>query len=162
MFAKHIPYEWKIDTLNHCLEFPKNKYFLQTKNPGKLLFFSNELRLRMNFSICTTLETNRYYENIMEDTPLPNVRAHCLSRSFSLNRHITIEPIMDFDLPEFIEMIQHCQPVQVNIGADSSPKRNKMPEPPREKILELIEELEKFTTVVQKKNLKRLLKRGDK
>ena len=40
MFAKHIPYEWKIDTLNHCLEFPKNKYFLQTKNPGKLLSFS--------------------------------------------------------------------------------------------------------------------------
>ena len=39
MFVKHIPYEWKIDTLNHCLEFPKNKYFLQTKNPGKLLFF---------------------------------------------------------------------------------------------------------------------------
>ena len=23
VFAKHIPYEWKIDTLNRCLEFPK-------------------------------------------------------------------------------------------------------------------------------------------
>ena len=65
---------------------------------------------------------------------------------------------MDFDLPEFIEMIQHCLPAQVNIGADSSPKRNKLPEPPREKILALIEELEQFTTVVQKKNLARLLK----
>lgn len=156
MFAKHIPYEWKIDTLNHCLEFPKNKYFLQTKNPGKLLSFSNELR--MNFSICTTLETNRYYENIMGDTPLPNVRAHYLPRFFSLNRHITIEPIMDFDLPEFVQLIWQCYPVQVNIGADSNPKRNRLPEPPKEKILALIAELEKFTTVVQKKNLARLLK----
>lgn len=65
---------------------------------------------------------------------------------------------MDFDLPEFIEMIQHCLPVQVNIGADSSPKRNNLPEPPKEKILELIAEIEKFTNVVQKKNLARLLK----
>ena len=65
---------------------------------------------------------------------------------------------MAVDLPEFIEMIQHCQPVQVNIGANSNPKRNKLPEPPKEKILELITELEKFTTVVQKKNLRRLLK----
>ena len=31
-------------------------------------------------------------------------------------------------------------------------------EPPKEKILELIAELEEFTTVVQKKNLRRLLK----
>ena len=65
---------------------------------------------------------------------------------------------MDFDLPEFIQLIWRCNPVQVNIGADSSPKRNKLPEPPKEKILELIAELEKFTTVVQKKNLTRLLK----
>jgi hypothetical protein len=36
--------------------------------------------------------------------------------------------------------------------------RNGLPEPPKEKILELIAELEKFTKVVQKKNLGRLLK----
>ena len=55
-------------------------------------------------------------------------------------------------------MIKHCNPAQVNIGADSSPKRNRLPEPPKEKILELIAELETFTKVVKKKNLKRLLK----
>ena len=73
-------------------------------------------------------------------------------------KYITIEPIMDFDLPEFITMIKHCKPRQVNIGADSSPKHNRLPEPPKEKILELIAKLETFTKVVQKKNLKRLLK----
>ena len=65
---------------------------------------------------------------------------------------------MDFDLPEFVEMIKIYNPIQVNIGADSSHRRNMLPEPPKEKILELIEALEQFTTVVQKKNLARLLK----
>ena len=55
-------------------------------------------------------------------------------------------------------MTKSCKPVQANIGADSSPKRNNLPEPPKEKILELIAELETFTKVVKKKNLKRLLK----
>jgi hypothetical protein len=52
-------------------------------------------------------------------------------------------------------MIKRIRPEQVNIGADTG--RNNLPEPPKEQILELIAELEKFTTVVQKKNLRRLL-----
>jgi hypothetical protein len=53
-------------------------------------------------------------------------------------------------------MIKECAPVQVNIGADSG--HNHLPEPPAEKVLELIAELEKITKVVQKPNLARLLK----
>ena len=48
-----------------------------------------------------------------------------------------------------------AKPIQVNIGADSG--GNNLPEPSKEKIIELIFELEKFTKVKQKKNLKRLL-----
>ena len=156
MFAESIPYEWIIKTLDYCAQYPENNYFLQTKNPDRFSSFLNELNL--NFSICTTLETNRSYGTIMNNCPSPEDRALTLSWIHNCNKYITIEPIMDFDLPEFIEMIKSCDPVQVNIGADSSPKRNKLPEPPKEKILELITELEKFTTVVQKKNLARLLK----
>ena len=82
----------------------------------------------------------------------------CWTKEIPFDKYITVEPIMDFDLPEFITMIRYCDPVQVNIGADSNPKRNRLPEPPKGKILELIAELETFTKVVQKKNLKRLLK----
>lgn len=70
--------------------------------------------------------------------------------------YITIEPIMDFDLPEFVEMLKSCEPVQVNIGADSG--RNGIPEPPQEKVLQLIDELQKFTKIHNKVNLKRLLR----
>ena len=156
MFAESIPYEWIIKTLDYCAQYPENNYFLQTKNPDRFSSFLNELNL--NFSICITLETNRSYGTIMNKCPSPADRALALAWIHNCNKYITIEPIMDFDLPEFITMIKHCNPRQVNIGADSSSKRNKLPEPPKEKILELIAELEKFTTVVQKKNLHRLLK----
>ena len=156
MFAESISHEWIIKTLEYCTQYPENKYFLQTKNPDRLYYFSDELK--SNVSICTTLETNRAYEGIMNNSPAIIDRVLNFAKIPAERKYITIEPIMDFDLPEFITMIKHCNPVQVNIGADSSPKRNRLPEPPKEKILELITELETFTKVVKKKNLKRLLK----
>ena len=40
-------------------------------------------------------------------------------------------------------------------GADSNNKRNNLPEPSKQKVEALIKELEKFTKVNQKSNLKR-------
>jgi hypothetical protein len=68
---------------------------------------------------------------------------------------IAIEPVMDFDAMTFSDMILSCKPEQVNIGADSG--NNHLPEPPKEKIIELISELRKFTKVVEKTNLRRLM-----
>jgi len=56
-------------------------------------------------------------------------------------------------------MLKECEPLQVNIGADSG--KNGLPEPPIEKVLELVAELEKFTTIHNKSNLGRLLKSGN-
>jgi hypothetical protein len=68
---------------------------------------------------------------------------------------IAIEPVLDFDLFPMFQGIKDVLPEQVNIGADSG--RNGLPEPPREKIEELIELLVPFTKVILKKNLRRLL-----
>jgi len=54
-----------------------------------------------------------------------------------------------------VEMIKTCGAIQVNVGADSG--NHHLPEPPKEKILELISELKNFTKVHLKKNLKRLI-----
>ena len=155
MFAECIPYEWIVKTLEHCAQYSENKYFLQTKNPENLTYFLGNRAI--NFSICTTLETNIFYNRIMNDCPPPQDRALAFAWANGGKKYITIEPIMDFDLFDFVEMIKGCNPMQVNIGADSNPKRNRLPKPPKEKILALISELEKFTTVVKKKNLSRLL-----
>ncbi len=67
---------------------------------------------------------------------------------------LTIEPILDFDLKEFVDMIRDINPKWVNIGADS--QRHNLPEPTREKVDDLIKELKKFTEIKEKSNLKRL------
>lgn len=153
MWARGIPESWINETLKKCWDYRGNKYLFQSKNP--LRFREFEPMLPYKATICTTLETNRWYPEIMQNSPEPIARALDFSEiSKSIPRFITIEPILDFDLVRFAEMIARCEPNQVNIGADSG--HNNLPEPPREKIEELIERLSGFTKVVRKKNLARL------
>ena len=99
----------------------------------------------------TTIETNRFYPDEMGKTPKPEERSYYMP----IKNYITIEPIMDFDLLEFVSVLKMSQPEQINIGADSG--NNNLLEPSKDKVLQLISELEKFTKVKQKKNLSRLL-----
>jgi len=149
MWAEDIPDAWIDDTLEHCTAFA-NKYFFQTKNPGRLL----ETGLPYPSEVCVTIETNRYYPEIMQKSPPPSERAYAL-KSFRGRPYITIEPIMDFDLSEFVDMLKSVNPKQVNIGADTG--KHDLPEPSPEKVLALIDELKKFTIVHTKNNLKRIL-----
>lgn len=155
MFADDIPEEWIIETLNHCFNFD-NTYLFQTKNPNRIRNYLKHLPIKSK--VCTTIETNRIYSDIMQNCPSPFNRAAYM-HIFPLcgfETFVTIEPIMDFDLRDMVDLITVCNPEQVNIGADTG--NNHLPEPPKVKILELISELEKFTIVKQKPNLKRLLK----
>jgi hypothetical protein len=71
---------------------------------------------------------------------------------------ITIEPIMDFNLDRFSQMIIEAAPAQVNIGADSG--HNGLPEPSAEKIEALINALKPPIIVHLKDNLSRIYKKG--
>jgi hypothetical protein len=104
--------------------------------------------------VCTTIETNRWYPEIMNGCPVPLLRAYWITK-IGKPCYVTIEPVMDFDLDEMVELIKRCNPVQVNIGADSG--NNHLPEPSMEKLLALIDELQKFTMIARKSNLGRLL-----
>lgn len=150
MFAKDIPDEWITKTIDHCECFA-SRYLFQTKNPKRITF---DL-LPGGSAICTTIETNRVYPEIMNNSPEPIERAWEFATIPIEKKYITIEPIMDFDLKELVHLVAVCNPEQVNIGADSG--KNNLPEPGKTKIQELIEALSEFTVVKQKKNLKRLL-----
>jgi hypothetical protein len=142
--------------LDRMWAFSENKYLLQSKDPWA---FDGEMwRFPDNTVFCTTIETNRWYPEIMNNSPSPEYRAWGMGRSAQVGHknYVTIEPIMDFDLPEMVDLIRECNPVQVNIGADSG--NNHLPEPTMDKLLQLVEELERFAVVYQKKNLGRLLK----
>jgi hypothetical protein len=151
MFAENIPNEWIEKTLSYVKTY-SNKYFFQSKNPSKILNY--EHILPEYSSVCTTIETNRFYEDIMNNSPHPMVRMIAMDL-IHRPKYVTIEPIMDFDLDEMIHLIKKCHPMQVNIGADSG--NNNLPEPSKEKVLELIEALKEFTIIHNKNNLGRLL-----
>lgn len=156
IFAENIPSAWIIKTLEYCRKF-NNKYLFQTKNPSRIIDFVEYLPIYSN--ICITIETNKAYPDVMLNCPSPLKRVDDiikLNEVLISNIYITIEPIMEFDLKEFVNMLGLCEAVQINIGADSG--NNKLPEPSKVKVLELISELEKFTKVVKKPNLKRLIK----
>lgn len=143
---------WIVDTLDHCNQFA-NRYLFQSKDPSG--FYTWKDYIPASSILCVTLETNRIYPQ-MGKTPSLHERSLIMSMNKNFNKMVTVEPIFDFDLDIFVDLIKQCNPnVQVNIGADSG--AHKLPEPEPEKIRELIKELEKFTTVKLKSNLKRLL-----
>jgi hypothetical protein len=151
MWASRISIGFITRILEKTFNANGNKYLFQTKNPIR---FNNFLKyIRKHDVLATTIESNRYYPEIDIETPIVEERLAGIWH-FE-NTMITIEPIMDFDLLPSIKQIKFCKPFQVNIGADTG--NNHLPEPSKEKIRELIHELEKFTTVYQKKNLRRLI-----
>jgi DNA repair photolyase len=154
MWSVDINDSWIQRTLEHCNKFD-NRYLFQSKNPKG--FNDYIYLLPKNPILCTTIESDMFYPEIMGNSPHPMQRSIEMNQLYyyGFKTFVTIEPILDFNLEHLITMIRRCKPSQVNIGSDSS--RNGLPEPPKEKVLELISELEKFTTIHNKTNLKRLL-----
>jgi protein gp37 len=150
MFAEDIPLTWIERVIACAMEASKSNTFLfHTKNP--------EVRIRLpvlkNFILCTTIESDRTYEEMGK---APSIESRFVGlHTYKGRKMITIEPIMDFDIFWLVDIIKYCNVEQVNIGADTG--HNNLPEPPKEQIIDLITELQKFTTVVQKKNLRRVI-----
>ena len=69
---------------------------------------------------------------------------------------VTIEPIMDFNHDELVEMLKKIKPFQVNIGCNTN-REVKLPEPSCDKIIALVQELRTFTNVELKSNSSRIL-----
>lgn len=165
MWAWTVPEEWILRTLEHCSKYKDNRYLFQSKNPQRFRRFygqfpGHDQESQGSVIFGATLESNREYPEIYKDAPPIAEREGALwdiSREDGGRVMITIEPILAFDLKEFVRVIASIEPQWVNIGADS--KGHKMPEPSPDKIHALIKELKGFTEVRLKKNLKRLLGR---
>ncbi len=154
LFAEGVHEKFARPVLAQCNKYD-NEYLFQTKNPAGLLLY--EYLMPQKSTCCITLETNRYYPEIMGNCPKPMDRILPFFQLKRFPKMITVEPIMDCDVKELVNMIRICSPFQVNLGANTNTKK-KLPEPSKEKILTLIAELEQFTKVNQKENLDRLLK----
>jgi hypothetical protein len=163
MFAENVKSEWIEKVLYHCCAYSENTYLFQSKNPKRFKDF--HFPAEDNTILATTLETNRVIFNIkcphifkrFEFMYMLKLHDLKLEQKIKLKRMITIEPIMDFDINPFLEILEKIHPFQINIGADSG--HNNLPEPPKEKLIEFIDELKKTDIKIHlKDNLQRLLK----
>lgn len=154
LFANTVPIVWISKVLEWTRKYPNNTYLFQTKNPNYFHVFLKKA-FPPNTILGTTLETNK--QNLIKSkAPSLIKRAIELTdlRNLGFKTVVSIEPIMDFDLKEFIDLIKPINPAFVSIGADS--KNNSLVEPTYEKIKELEKRLKAFTKVKLKDNLKRL------
>ena len=153
IFSESIPDQWIKDTLLHCMQYPGNEYFFQTKNVERIFELPAYLPSN-NCTIGTTIETNRHYRGLSK-APSVEIRANLLGKILDKSTYLTIEPIIDFDLEPMIDLVIQANPGFINIGADS--KGNGLPEPSREKVDKLIDELSDLGFEIKlKSNLNRL------
>jgi hypothetical protein len=160
MFAGDVPGEWIERVLEKCWAAPKGVWFLfQSKNPSRM----HDCRFPAGTTLCTTIETNRQYPEFIGRTYSTQLRAVTLGRLGrfdrpDVQRMVTIEPIMDFDLADLVGLLQLARPNQINIGADS--RHSGLPEPTPEKLEALIEAAREICTVHLKPNLERLRRKS--
>ena len=101
----------------------------------------------------TTIETNRFYPEIMNNAPKIEERVEAMEDIARFGRAtiITAEPLMQFDHEEMVSFIRRCSPKLVNIGRNSC-RRIVLPKPTQEEVQQLIAELKSFTKVNVKDN----------
>ena len=158
MWSKSISYTWIYDTMEYCQQYEDhNKFLIQSKNPKRFIEFIDVIPHNTYF--CTTIETNRNTGGISSAPPIyERVKYIRELKEMGLTTMITIEPVLNFDTEELIDIIRVCKPDYVNVGADS--KNHNLPEPGKEKLLTFLKELKNLpcVTLYEKNNLKRLLK----
>ena len=158
MFAEDIPSQWITRVLDYCkLQHDvgnKNAFLLQSKNPQRFLeFVDHPIAKRCVFG--TTIESNRFYPEIMCKAPQIEERVEAMEKMANLGftTMVTAEPLLCFDLEQMLEYIKRCNPKKVNIGRNSC-RNIELPEPSKEEVKLLIEGLKGISKIEIKKNAK--------
>lgn len=153
LWGEWVPKEWILAVLAAIKRSPETNFFFLTKNPNRYLEFLN--LISENAILGATVETNRN-TSVYSKAPLPETRLKAMQElryRWNNNIMVSIEPIMDFDLFNFLDYLKMIQPNFVVIGKDNY--RNNLSEPDLEKIMSLARELDRFTTVIFKNSLKK-------
>ncbi len=146
---------WIHRVLDYLKAFPGNVYHLQSKDPSKMIGWI----FPKDTTAGTTIETDdaelcRQHSQ----APYPGERVAALvylKKYMGVKTMVSIEPVMEFNLPRLVNFIRIVEPEFVSIGADS--KGHHLPEPSTLKLGFLIQALQEFTEVKIKPNLGRLL-----
>lgn len=144
LWGSWVPAEWILKVLEYVKGFPNTKFFFLTKNPSRYLEFLNEIT--DNVELGVTIETNRDRGyNTFSKAPSPSSRLKVMGELNWPSKVVVVEPVLDFDLEEFVEALKQVKPSKVYIGYDNY--HHRLPEPPLQKAESLVNQLKTFTTV---------------
>jgi DNA repair photolyase len=153
LFGKWVPDEWIVKVLEVVELNPWATFFFETKNPSRYWEFLG--RFRDNVVLSITIETNRTdYTELISKAPstLDRYIAFAEIPSEQFKKHVSVEPIMDFDLTVMTYMMRQIHPWKVSMGYDNYGilKRCGIPEPDGFKYNALKTKLATFTDVEDK------------
>jgi len=149
LFSSTVPREWILKVIRYTAKFSDTYFLFMTKNPMRYHEFLDEFP--PNAILGATIETDRddlYYKHKISQAPPPSERYIAMKTLDWDKKFISIEPILDFDLENFSKWIEEISPIMVYIGYDNYGW--KLPEPPLNKTLELIDKLREITIVIKK------------
>lgn len=140
--------------IRYCELWYDRKFLIQSKKPDFFLDF----KFPPNVILGTTIETHyRYigknhvpYSDISK-APFPDERYRAIRQIVDNDVHVTIEPIMKNRSDILVSWMKNIPGLKViNIGYDSRPELNHLPEPPLAKTVDLITRLEQIAEVRRK------------
>jgi len=160
LLADQVHNNYILDVVAVIRANPQAKFLLLTKNPKRYFDFLGSFP--DNVVIGATIESDINFPAISKAPSQSDrllhmsklsINSDSLKNRYDLDKlFISIEPILDFT-PNFIENIKYIAPWAVAVGYDNY--NNKLPEPPLDKTLKFIEELEKNGIKVFRKTIRK-------
>ena len=137
--------EWMKLIIDRIEQLPDRTFLIQSKNPSCFSRYT----FPKNVILGTTIETNRDELCLkISKAPPPSKRYEKMKQLVHKRKSVTVEPIMEFDLPVLVSWIKNINPEVVYVGYDNHSCG--LQEPPLEKTLRFIDEVGKFTEVRKK------------
>ncbi len=141
LWGQFIPDPWIEKVLSATRNSPQTIFFFETKNPARYVDFLSFLPKRAILS--STIETNRDY--MLSKAPPVEERFKAMDSLPWPSKHISVEPIADFDLEIMVEWVKRIAPIIVSVGYDNY--GNSLIEPSLAKTMLLVQDLRNFTKV---------------
>lgn len=150
LFNDYVRDEWIRAVLDCIRRFPRTYFLLLTKNPFRYRDFLDEMPF--NVLLGATIETDRddFYHEISQAPP-PSRRLRAMRDLKWRLKFVSVEPALDFS-DDFAHHLLSIEPVMVYVGYDNYD--NRLPEPPLNKVENLIHDLSQADVVVVKKTIR--------
>ncbi|MEM0344945.1 MAG: DUF5131 family protein [Thermofilaceae archaeon] len=144
LWGSWVPRDWILRVLDVAARHRETTFFFLTKNPSRYLEFITAMPENVELGATIETCTDDGYERVSA-APKPSERLRVMAELEWPRKVIVIEPVLDFELDEFVSALREVRPAEVYIGYDNY--GNRLPEPPLSKVKLLIEKLSSFTKV---------------